>query len=329
MEVGWRVLEVQGVLMPKLQYLVFLLLSFLCAFSRTEDLQKEDPQATTTVESAQEEYKFLDNGKIRIGVKLSSGASIAWLSTGGAQQRNLLNHWDRGRLIQQSYYGKKDGSMWGKNPWRWNPVQGGEYKGTGAKVIEVKSDENQIYAKTLPKHWATGEDLKDVRMEEWISLNGNIAHVHFKMSYTGTESHPKCGHEIPATFVISQLPNLVFYEGNKPWTNEPLKRVLPGWPNEGHPINENWAAYVGEDDSGMGAYVPIASQITSYRYLVPNNADASCSYFAPVTEFAITPGRVFEYDLFLAIGKTDEIRESFKKIHDAKEKEIAPQVKSQ
>lgn len=31
--------------------------------------------------------------------------------------------YDCGRYIQQSYYGKEDGSNWNGTPWRWNPVQ--------------------------------------------------------------------------------------------------------------------------------------------------------------------------------------------------------------
>jgi hypothetical protein len=297
-----------------------LILLFLCPPALlAADAQKEDPAAASP--AGAQDYKFLDNGKIKIGVKLSSGAGIAWLS--GPDGRNLLNHWDRGRLIQQSYYGKKDGSMWGKTPWSWNPVQGGHYKGEGAKVLELKADEKQMYAKTLPKHWATGEDLKDVIMEEWITLEESIAHVRFKMSYTGTEQHPKHTHEIPAVFTISQLPNLVYYEGDKPWTNAEPKREQPGWPNQYHKIDENWAAFVGEDNFGLGAYVPVAKSITCYRYVVKDNADASCSYFAPLAEFPIVPSTVFEYDLYLAVGKIDEIRAAFVKLHEAADKKNA------
>lgn len=33
-----------------------------------------------------------------------------------------------------------------------------------------------------------------------------------------------------------------------------------------------------------------------------------CSYFAPIKQFAITPGFVYEYDVYLIIGRVDEIR---------------------
>ena len=78
-----------------------------------------------------DDFIFLDNGRLKLGVEKSSGAGIAWLSASGSE-RNLINHFDRGRLVQQSYYGKEDGSLWNKQPWRYNPVQGGDWRGKGA-----------------------------------------------------------------------------------------------------------------------------------------------------------------------------------------------------
>ena len=55
--------------------------------------------------------RFLDNGRIRIGIDRSSGAAIFHFSE-STTQRNVLNHYDRDRFIQQSYYGDADGSDW-------------------------------------------------------------------------------------------------------------------------------------------------------------------------------------------------------------------------
>src|SRR5690349_11369584 len=97
-----------------------------------------------------EQWAYLDNGKLRLGVKQSSGGAIAYLSRSGSD-RNVINHYDRGRLVQQSYYGKKDDSLWNKQPWRWNPVQGGDWKGAPSKLMEFKVEgETKLYAKTLP-----------------------------------------------------------------------------------------------------------------------------------------------------------------------------------
>lgn len=263
-------------------------------------------------------FVFIDNGQVRLGVKTSSGAGIAWFSESGSP-RNLLNHFDHGRLVQQSYYGKKDGSVWDKQPWRWNPVQGGGYKGVPATVLEIKTARSNLYAKTRPRHWASEADLPEVIMEEWIMLTGKVAHVRFKMSYTGKEEHPRTAQEIPAFFTEPELSTLVLYDGTKPWSGAEMSRSQPGWPNEGRKITEHWAAYVDAKDYGIGMYVPVANEITCYRFAAGRSSkEGACAYFAPITRFAITPGFVFEYDLFITLGKVNEIRETFRQIHLAR-----------
>ena len=95
--------------------------------------------------------------------------------------------YDPGRYVQQSYYGDPDGSDWNGKPWRFNPVQGGDWHGLPSTVLEFKSDSpTTLYAKIKPRHWATGKLLEDVVMEQWISLEGPLAQVKFKMTCTGT-----------------------------------------------------------------------------------------------------------------------------------------------
>jgi hypothetical protein len=88
---------------------------------------------------AAENWHYLDNGKVRLGVNLNAGACIGWFSKSGSQD-NLLNAYDVGRYVQQSYYGDEDGSDWNGKPWRYNPVQGGSWKNVPAEVMETKSD---------------------------------------------------------------------------------------------------------------------------------------------------------------------------------------------
>lgn len=261
-------------------------------------------------ERSTNDFEFIDNGQLRLGVKKSSGAGIAYLAPSDTRE-NVINHWDRGRLVQQSFYGAKDGSMWDKQPWRWNPVQGGGWRHEPARVLELKTERTSIYAKTMAKHWATGADLPEVIFEEWISLTGHLAHVRFKMTYTGTNAHPKIHHELPAVFVEPQFETLLVYEGAKPWTSEAVQRSKPGWPNESRKFAEHWAAYVNTNDFGVGAFVPVADTLTCYRFGDGKREHGSCSYFSPLKSFAITPGLAFEYDVWLTIGTAQEIRKRF------------------
>jgi hypothetical protein len=267
------------------------------------------------------EWEFIDNGQIKVGVKRASGAAIGWMSLSGSE-KNLVNHFDRGRLIQQSYYGNADGSLWDKQPWNWNPVQGGHYKGQGAPVIELKVDQQTLYAKSTPLHWATGEVLNDCSMEQTIKLNDAIAHVHYRFTYSGQDTHTLRDQEIPAVFLEPEFKHLLLYSGKQPWgqgtpdgkLDPKIERTLPGWPNETRKITEHWAAYVDDMGFGLGAYVPVANELTCYRFGDGKREHGSCSYFAPLTRFAVKPGFVWEYDVYLTVGRGEEIRQRFQQL---------------
>lgn len=263
------------------------------------------------------DFRYIDNGEVRLGVDMSAGGSIFYFAerkTG----RNLLNHNDKGRFIQQSYYGDIDGSYWAKQPWRWNPVQGGGYLGEPAKVLESKFRKKSLYLKSRPKHWATGVDIDSAIMETNISLKGDMARIRFRFSYFGQHSHQPCSQELPAVFVDYDLPNLVFYNGKNPWNNEALKQVVPGWPNEAQQSDECWAAYTDSTGWGIGVFTPGTTELTTYRFEGDGKSGpegSACSYFAPLRKLSITPGFVFEYDVYLTIGDTPAIRERFYRVY--------------
>lgn len=255
---------------------------------------------------AAENWHYLDNGEVRLGVNLNAGACIGWLSRSGSQD-NLLNAYDVGRYVQQSYYGDEDGSDWNGKPWRYNPVQGGSWKNESAEVVETKSDTTSFYAKTQPRHWATGAFTPECVMEEWLRLDGGLARLKFKMTYTGTQNHEARHQELPALFVMPKLDTLVFVNAEKK-----LTRQQPGFPNEYFKVSAPWCAWVDSNDHGIGLLMPHTSQITCYR--VRNGNQGDCSYLAPIQTFALKPGLVFEYEVVLMIGSLEEIRAAFDKL---------------
>ncbi len=263
--------------------------------------------------------KFLSNGQVKIGVDLSSGGSTFWFSELPAD-RNLLNHFDRGRFVQQSYYGKPDGSVWVDKPWRWNPVQGGDYKGKPARVLEMREEKGGLYVKSVPVNWAGGQDVEECRMEEWITLKDKVATIRFRFTYSGKEAHPPAHQELPAVFMDFALADLVYYAGDKPWTGAPLSKDRPGWPNESRTATEQWAGYVAADGRGLGVYFPGNSELTCYRYSGPEGPKGSgCSYFAPIRTMEIKPGFVHDYTIHLTIGTSEEMRERFAVLRKAAE----------
>jgi hypothetical protein len=268
---------------------------------------------------AQEHWTYLDNGHVRLGVNMDAGGSIGWFSHSHSSA-NLLNAFDHGRYVQQSYYGDRDGSEWNGKPWRYNPVQGGSWKGVPATVLEKKETKDSLYVKTRPRQWASGADADAVTFEQWLTLEGGLARVKYRMTFTGTAEHQPTHQELPAVFVMPRYDTLVFCEKGPPaWTGAPLVRRQPGPPGAKDAIvyfSEPWAAWVDGDGQGLGVYFPHADFATTYRVRTdPSGGPGDCSYIAPLQTFALKPGLVFEYEAVLAIGSVEQIRAVFTKLH--------------
>ena len=266
---------------------------------------------------AAEHWVYLDNKHLRLGINMDAGGSIGWLSPSRSSD-NLINAFDHGRYVQQSYYGDKDGSDWNGKPWCYNPVQGGSWKGKPATVLESKEEEHALYVQTRPRQWASGEDVPDMILEQWIRLEGRFARLKYRMTYTGNTEHKTRKHqELPAVFVDPKCHTLVFCDATQaPWTNAELIRKQPGPPGTKGNIfhaSERWAAWVDERDQGLGIYFPYTDMATSYR--VADTGIGNCSYVAPLQTWALQPGMIFEYETVLTIGSLEQIRSGFSKIN--------------
>lgn len=67
-------------------------------------------------------------------------------------------------------------------------MQGGDYRGKPAKLIAWTRDGETLYTRATPVHWATGADIAEAVMEQWIELAGDVAHIRFKFAYGGERS---------------------------------------------------------------------------------------------------------------------------------------------
>ena len=279
---------------------------------KSADLNKEESKGT----GQKEDWVYIQNDDLRVGLLRSHGGAIAHLSRRSSKPNsgfNVFDYYDHGRLVQQSFYGEKDGSLWGDKPWHYNPVQGGDCRGVAAKVVEFRATKTSAYVKTIPRHWASGKLLEECIMEQWVELDGPIVRVRYKFVYNGQMIHKPRPQEMPAVFIASKLDTLVRYTGDKPWTGAPLTRHSPGWPNEDIILSESWAAYVGSDEKGVGIFVPDTFEATCYRF---GNGLGECSYIAPLRTFALTPKLSVSYTAILALGDVKTIRERFTHLHN-------------
>ena len=175
---------------------------------------------------------YNENGKditrVDYTSKLPSGA------TATSNSVNLINTNDRGRYLQQSYYGTDQppyemGSYNGI-PWSYNPVQGGNIstfdsetgeviKGAEAsKVIDYRITADQIYIKTRPLDWGKNSEdypdsyITDSYMEAWYTFeNGMIKTTCRFVDYSGYPSNTTT-QEYPALYTIEPLNHFVYNE---------------------------------------------------------------------------------------------------------------------
>ena len=284
-------------------------------------------------------YWYLSNGKVQIGVDLTRGGCVFHFSE-STKKTNLINHYDNGRFIQQSYYdGELDGSDWNGKKWRWNPIQGGGWRdGTGARIISKNKTSTQIDIETEPVHWATCEALPECDMKERITLGDNYAKISYTFTNSGTGSydHTQYDQELPAVFCDYSLKNFVSYTGDSPWTGGDLTKVtdvtsVSEWPFTQAISSECWAAYVNDSDWGIGVYTPQSTgtqgedpdanlgKVRYSAYLADGTVGptgSGCSYFGPHAKKTIKQGFTFNYNVYITIGTIDEIRATFKNIHD-------------
>lgn len=319
-------------------YIIAVLTSALCLFSCKGNIDvsgnvHQKPSPEPDKEQAGEPWAdtdgvdgaiYINNGKIQLGVDPSRGGTIFHFSEVGTKA-NLVNHYDEGREIQQSYYGWDGDGVWNGNPWPWNPVQGGSAGGVKGKITSKSITGTSIMIKSTPVLWASGTHATDCTMQEYITLEDNVAHVKFSFWYNGTQTGKARHQELPAFFVDWSLNNFVWYAGTTPWKGGELSSYVPDRldltnKNEYKDLSESWAAYVNDEGWGIGIYSPAAKQCTLYRYgSGPGGAKApSCSYLAPIATIAVTANWAFSYDVYFTIGTKEQIRERFYAIHDKK-----------
>lgn len=263
-------------------------------------------------------WTYLDNNRIKVGISKENGAAIGWLSyrdSSGSESPNLVNTWDKGRFIQASYYGRKDGSTWNGDQWRFNPVQAGSWENQKSNVNYVKLiNDRTVKTSVTPRNWAGQELLKNCLIEATISLSNAYVKIHYKLTYNGTEEHPPYHQELPAVFLDRSFDTLVYYNGSRAWTQDSLSYDKPQGtesPSKGR-LPEKWVAYLNsQTKQAVGIYSPNSEQFTAYR-VGPDGSQAKsdCSYVAPVGTYAIVPNQKLEHEVYIVVGDLESIRKT-------------------
>jgi hypothetical protein len=276
----------------------------------------------------------IDNDTLRVKLDLNRGGTISYISVSGSK-RNLVNIYDEGRYIQQSYYAGKslDRQSEGQNPdwspWPWNPIQAGDSYGNKAEILEYKKESNTFYVKCIPMQWDMNNKPAEAVLEQWTTLNGNVLKVRNKLTCNRTDTIygevVDAEQELPAVYPISALSNLYTYFGDAPFEGNPLEKVKVEYLQDGFwgrykndTITENWMAFVDDKNWGMAVFTPSSTNFLAGMAGNPGGEelDASTSYIAPLQTIRLYKNSVFEYDYYIIIGKLEDMREKIYKLKE-------------
>ncbi|MEW6193798.1 MAG: hypothetical protein AB1521_01410 [Bacteroidota bacterium] len=276
---------------------------------------------------------IVDNGKLKLKLDLTRGGAICYISISGSDE-NLVNVYDEGRYIQQSYYAgnrldrRSEGQSPYWSPWSWNPIQVGDYYRNRAAILDYKQNEDTLYVKCIPMLWDMNNAPAEAVIEQWTILDGSSIKVHNKLTCNRTdtiygESIPN-DQELPAVYPISKLKNLFTYSGENPFSNGPVEKLAvvnlsSGFWGRYNSITEHWMAFTEDNKWGIGIYNPNCTNFLA-GMSGTSGGDAlakSTSYIAPVKVEALSKNSVYEYEYYIIIGSIDEIRTKVYQLYHA------------
>lgn len=304
----------------------------LCLSFLTLGAMAQQPKAKNTTEKTLE----LRNNKICVKQDLTRGGAIYYISKSN-ENRNIVNIYDEGRYIQQSYYAGKsidrraEGQAKEWSPWTWNPIQVGDNAYNRAEISDSWQRGSETYVKCIPMQWDMNNKPAEATMEQWTSIKGNVVHVRNRLVCNRTDDlygeGVVCSQEIPAVYVISALKNLYSYFGDKPFSHQPIKstevkQLIMNDPEHFWGLyrnaSEQWMAFVDDSGWGIAVYSPSAEAFLAGRFdsfLEGDEHHVACSYIAPIKQEALKKDSVMEYEYYLIIGTLDEMRKNIYKFN--------------
>lgn len=285
---------------------------------------------TDLIPAYQGDTYYMENERYRVGIELAWGGGLSYFADkqapGGLE--NLLNNFDTGRLVQQSYYGTDQppfvcGEFMG-NRWGYNPVQGGDRTNAKSKLVDLEITEKSVYVKCRPRDWGHQAWYTPSYMENTYAFDGDVVRVDNRFVDFSGWDHPTRGQEVPAFYTISYLGNFWFYDKEQPWTGDELsvRRDLifwpEDWPRHRFPLpkgdTETWCAWTDDNDWGIGLYVPGVELLVGGRHMYNGTKEphhAATNYVAPIKAIKLQSFVPLEYSYLIYTGNLADIRAKF------------------
>lgn len=279
-----------------------------------------------------DEMMYIDDGTLRVGTSLGFGGAITYIARIDSNVKeyidkdgnvrigrlaeddkvdlisdpsNLVNTYDLGREIQQSFYWpvkeqhgyvptseqKYQGDL------NYNPIQCGSAGSVGPQIVDYYCTDDEIYVKAYGQDWYLVNQVDPTYFETWLSFGSDgLLKVKNKITnftqFVNTDGLEFVRQESPAFYSV--YPLNYFYAETKQGTifddslcpdglgsqKTALKDSVSGryhYKLPAEQVKDNWVAFVTEDKFGLGIYNPSAnyfsasSGISSIAYNDKNN----------------------------------------------------------
>lgn len=290
---------------------------------------------TETIDVFGDTY-YLESDNVILGIYLAMGGGVSYYEVkndGNDKYDNLLNSYDVGRLVQQSYYGTNSApyepGYYQGTAWRYNPVQGGDLNNNPSRIVNIETYDNAIYVKTRPMDWAKNGSATPSYMENLYIIFDNFVKVENRFVDFSGYTHTVAAQELPAFYTISALDTFSMYSGSSPWTGGAYTSYsnLGAWYDTAYHNqqdytvtsgNENWFAWHDSTGFGIALYVPGVTNVLAGRHAY-DSSNPSCdplanatNYFAPIRNLTLVSGKPLSYSYLIAAGNVATVRETFK-----------------
>jgi len=275
--------------------------------------------------------RYLENDRLKVGIDLSLGGAVTFLSDRENGGENMINSFDWGRQIQLSFYNqpspyigpngeapRADWAMLG-----WNPIQSGDCGGNRSRVTHFAFEgENAMRVRCVPMQWPIPAGVSgDCEFECVYTLEGNVMRLQAKIfvDRPDTTQYTASPQEMPALYTNGRWYRLFSYLGARPFQDAPVTEIVgkgdgKGWPWVSFMTPERWAALLDEDGTGIGVYQPLGTHILGGFHGGDGNKghggvkSTQTGYIAPTTRQILDHNIVWGYETAFVLGTLDDIR---------------------
>jgi len=285
----------------------------------------------TAFDFGSEPMRYLANDRLKVGIDLSIGGAVTFLTDRENGGENMINSADWGRQIQLSFYsgprpfigpnGEQPTQRWASLGW--NPIQSGDCGNNRSKVTQFAYEgDNAMRVRCVPMQWPHTKGVSgDCEFECLYTLEGNVLLLNATIFVNRLDKtqYDACSQEMPALYTNGAWYKLITYLGDKPFQNEPPTVIVDqndgkGWPWCNFNTPERWAALMDDNGMGIGVYQADAIAMTTGFHGGDANKghggvkSNQTGYIAPLTRQILDHNITWGYETAFVLGTIDDIR---------------------